>query len=385
MSGRAVQLDGLRAIAMIGIAWDHWLPAAWPRLFPFEVFLFFFLVLTGYLITGSLLRERDRRDARGGKWKAGAMKTYQLRRGLRILAPYYAALAFAWIVRAPDLDGNMRWYIFHLTNIHIAIEGAYPGGTSHFWSLSMQQQFYLLWPFVVWFTPRPAMAWVFAATTAIAPVSRYFHSALEPWFAWPQKLTWMSFDYFGAGALLALAVHRGMSLESPALRGIAWVALAGYVYIFNSGEMRWPSFGMHPVQQTFLSVAVCGFIAAASAGFRGPVKTLLETTVLQRIGQLSYGIYLYHNLAPLAVGKIMPFLWNGHFDTGIPALFRISIFATITWLLALASWRWIEQPLDGVRSRLAPRPPPPDSAAGKVLKTGTDQAISRADGNSPPP
>ena len=70
VNGRAVQLDGLRAVAMMAICWDHWCPASWPRVFPFEVFLFFFLVLTGYLITGSLLRERDRSEARGGAWKA---------------------------------------------------------------------------------------------------------------------------------------------------------------------------------------------------------------------------------------------------------------------------------------------------------------------------
>ena len=84
---RAVQLDGMRAIAMIAICWDHWCPPGWPRVFPFEVFLFFFLVLTGYLITGSLLRERDRNEERGGAWKAAALKTYQIRRGLRKCEP----------------------------------------------------------------------------------------------------------------------------------------------------------------------------------------------------------------------------------------------------------------------------------------------------------
>jgi hypothetical protein len=49
VKGRALQLDGLRAIAMLAICWDHWCPAGWPRVFPFEVFLFFFLVLTALL------------------------------------------------------------------------------------------------------------------------------------------------------------------------------------------------------------------------------------------------------------------------------------------------------------------------------------------------
>ena len=87
------------------------------------MFLFFFLVMTGYLITGSLLRERDRSEARGGAWKMEALRTYQIRRGLRILAPYYAALALALLVMAPDVWPGLGWYVFHLSNIHMAFLG----------------------------------------------------------------------------------------------------------------------------------------------------------------------------------------------------------------------------------------------------------------------
>ena len=96
---------------MLAICWDHWCPAGWPRVFPFEVFLFFFLVLTGYLITGSLLRERDRGEARGGAWKAAALRNYQIRRGLRILAPYYVALALAWLFT------GQRKYLGHIGRV----------------------------------------------------------------------------------------------------------------------------------------------------------------------------------------------------------------------------------------------------------------------------
>jgi peptidoglycan/LPS O-acetylase OafA/YrhL len=70
---------------------------------------------------------------------------------------------------------------------------------------------------------------------------------------------------------------------------------------------------------------------------------------------LSYGVYLFHNLAPLTTGKIMPFFWNGSFDHGPALLLKIIAYAAVTWLLTLASWRWIEQPLQGVRSRMRPR------------------------------
>ncbi len=355
MNGRAVQLDGLRAVAMMAICWDHWCPAGWPRVFPFEVFLFFFLVLTGYLITGSLLRERDRGEARGGAWKVPALKNYQIRRGLRILAPYYAALALAWLVWAPDIHTAAVWYVFHLSNIHMAFLGAWPAGTNHFWSLAVQQQFYLVWPLVIWFLPRKLLVPAVLVFTAAGPLSRMFHDSFLPWCAWPQLLTWSSFDYFGIGGLFALAVHRGMSLESPGLRWLAAAAGAGYLGISGAHALGWPTHGLRAFQQTFLAIALCGCIAAASVGFAGAAGRVLEHPAIQRIGRVSYGIYLFHNLAPLVTGKICWFLWNGSFETGIGALFRIAIYAAVTWGLTLASWRWIEQPLQGVRAKLAPR------------------------------
>ena len=338
---------------MMAIAWDHWCPRTWPRIFPFEIFLFFFLVLTGYLITGSLLRERDRSEARGGRWKLKALKNYQIRRGLRILAPYYVALALAWVVRAPDVLGTgMVWYALHLSNIHMAFLGNWPAGTNHFWSLAMQQQFYLVWPFIIWFLPRRWLVVAVVVFSAFGPLARCYHDSLQAWVAWPQVLTWASLDYFGIGSLLALAVHRGMSLESPALRWISWIAFLGYLAVFGAHAMGWQTFGLRSFQQTLLSIALCGFIAAGIVGFSGLAKMILEHRVLQRIGQVSYGIYLFHNLAPLVTGKLMWFLWNGSFETGVGALFRVAIYAAVTWGLALASWRWIEQPLQGVRSKL---------------------------------
>jgi peptidoglycan/LPS O-acetylase OafA/YrhL len=341
---------------MVAIAWDHWLPKSWPRIFPFEVFLFFFLVLTGYLITGSLLRERDRGEAAGGPWKWQSLKIYHCRRGLRILAPYYAALALAWIVRAPDVTGSsILWYVSHLSNIHMAFLSDWPSGTNHFWSLAIQQQFYLFWPLVIWCVPRRLLVAAVVIFALIGPTTRWFYPSFETWLIRPNLMTWTTLDYFGIGGLLALAVHRGMPLGGFKLGWLTGFALAGYLVLFISHSMNLPTFGFRSLQQTLLAIALCGVIAATTAGFSGSLKKILEQPLLQRIGQISYGLYLFHNLAPLVTGKLMWFLWNGHFETGWGALLRIAIFAAVTWGLALASWRWIEQPLQRVRSKLENR------------------------------
>ncbi len=338
---------------MMAICWDHWRPREWPRVFPFEVCLFFFLVMTGYLITGSLLRQRDRNEEKGEAWIGKAMKTYQIRRGLRILAPYYAALALAFALMCSDVLRAPLWYIFHVSNLHMATLDAWPPGVNHFWSLSMQQQFYLIWPFVIWFTPKRWLWVAMLAFTAVAPVTRVFHDFFAQWWARPEMITWGSLDYFGIGGLFALAVHRGMSLESPGLKILSIICFGIYVIIFGSHAMGWETYGLRSIQQTALSIGLCGFIATGFVGFRGRVGTMLETPVLQKIGQVSYGVYLYHNLAPILTGKIMPFFWtNDAFQTVPGYLLRTVVFAAVTWGLTLASWRWIEQPLNNVRSRV---------------------------------
>ena len=352
MNGRAAQLDGLRAVAMLAICWDHWRPESWPRLFPFEVFLFFFLVMTGYLITGSLLRERDRSEARGGRWKLDALKTYQIRRGLRILAPYYVALALGLLVMAPDLWAAPLWYVAHLSNIHMSFLPDWPSGTNHFWSLSMQQQFYLVWPFLIWFLPKKSLLWVMLVFSAIGPLTRSNHDLLTTWVTRPDVLTPACFDYFGIGGLLALAVHRGMSLESPGLRWISGIAFSFYLAFFTAHAMGWPTFGIRSLQQTMLSISLCGIIAAGTVGFSGRLGRVLELPFFQRVGALSYGIYLYHNIAPLLAGKLFWFLWDEPFLTTFWDFVRIGIFAGLTWLLALASWKWIEGPLQEVRAKM---------------------------------
>jgi peptidoglycan/LPS O-acetylase OafA/YrhL len=122
--------------------------------------------------------------------------------------------------------------------------------------------------------------------------------------------------------------------------------------MFTTHAFGAPTYGMRFLQQTLLSVGLCGFIASGIVGFGGRLGKCLEHPALLRIGQLSYGIYLFHNLAPLVAGKLMPFLWNGVFDKGIPALLRVGIFAGMTWGMALASWRWIELPLQDFRKRM---------------------------------
>lgn len=351
-TNRAIQLDGLRALAMFGICWHHWVPTVWCFGLPFEVGLYFFLVLTGYLITGSLLRTRDKREMTGTGWRWREWKDFQWRRGLRIVVPYYVALAVALVFMTPNLWQTLHWYVLYLTNIHIALLGEWPQGGSHFWSIAIQQQFYLYWPAVVWLVPRRYLALAMILFVVIAPLSRYYEHHFMPPFIWPHKLSWCWFDYFGIGGLMALAVHRGVPLSSRLWKILMVVGCGTYMILIFGPRFGLPPNRIGPFYSTVLSIGCCGLIATASLGWNNFAGRLLETKLLQKVGLLSYGVYLYHNLAPIVLGKIMPFLWWGPYAETLPqTIVRIVLVAALTWGMTLASWKYIETPLSQMREK----------------------------------
>ncbi len=351
-TNRAIQLDGLRALAMLGICWDHWVPEAWGFGLPYEVGLYFFLVLSGYLITGSLLRTRDKQEILGAGWRWRAWKEFQWRRGLRIIAPYYAAIVVALVFMAPNLWNNLHWYVLYLTNIHIALLGEWPEGTSHFWSIAIQQQFYLFWPAVVWLVPRRLLIPAMILFAVIAPLSRYYEYLFMPPFIWPHKLSWGWFDFFGIGGLMALAVHRGFSLSARFWKLLMFAGCGSYAVLKFGPLIGLPPNRIGPFYPTILTIGMCGMIATAAMGWNNFFGRFLETEFLQKVGLLSYGIYLYHNLAPIVLGKIMPFLWWGPYaETTAQIGLRIVLFALLTWGLTMASWKYIETPLNSMRSK----------------------------------
>ena len=352
-TNRAIQLDGLRALAMLGICWDHWVPETWNLGLPYEVGLYFFLVLSGYLITGSLLRTRDKHEAAGGEgWRWRAWKEFQWRRGLRIMAPYYVALAVALVFLAPRIGHHIHWYLLYLTNFHIALLGEWPHGTSHFWSIAIQQQFYLFWPAVVWLLPKRFLAPGMILFAAIAPLSRYYEYLFMPPFIWPHKLSWGWFDFFGIGGLMALAVHRGFPLSSRLWKILMVVGCGTYAVLEFGPRFGLPPNRIGPFYATILTIGMCGVIATASIGWNNFAGRFLETRFLQKVGLLSYGIYLYHNLAPIILGKLMFFLWWGPYAETAPIVaLRIVLFAALTWGMTMLSWKYIETPLSGMRAR----------------------------------
>ena len=355
---------------LLVVLW-HWFPQTggvnWAPNGALGVDLFF--VLSGFLITSILLSFRSAVDARR-KRAAFALGDFYLRRALRLFPLYYVVLLGAWLWPAGSTGTAIRtdwpWYAVFAQNLRTFETRAWDGFLSHFWSLAVEEQYYLVWGLVVLFLPRrilPALA-LSAAVVAIATraigvaVSNGEIAAMGFW----EILTPACFDGLGLGSLLALARegearasiwHRALRVASrfapiPALLVIATYRLEPAV---------WYLFGRTAVALLALRLLFWALDGAASAS--GPGRWL-EWEPIVGFGRRSYGLYVFHNIVPFLVTSVAGSLGRRFVSAAwllapleSPAVARC-IWALLLVALAYGSWRFLEAPINSLKNRFTP-------------------------------
>src|SRR6266849_732607 len=155
------QLDGIRTLAVSAVFLQHFvgfqnLPGIlgvipWGQL---GVKLFF--VLSGFLITGVLLRSRDAVEQAGvSNWFAA--RQFYVRRFLRIFPLYYFVIAICVLLNIPPVREILVWLLTYTLNIYASLRGQWGNldlYVAHFWSLAVEEQFYIVWPWFLLFAPR---------------------------------------------------------------------------------------------------------------------------------------------------------------------------------------------------------------------------------------
>lgn len=338
---RFTQLDGWRAVAVLGVMWLHFVPREFRGAFPFEIGLYYFLTLTGFLITRVLLRMRD--DAGRGRGFGAMYREFMGRRFARILLPCYAAMVFAICVGASDIRAHPWMYFLHVVNFHIAYMDGWPSGTAHYWTLAIQMQFYALWPLLVLKCPRRWLGVAFGGFALLAPVSRWFFAMWHPEVIHAQAMTPCAMDYFAVGALLAWLLHGGMSVGDKRFGRVAMVCFAIYAVLYTAGELGRNLGYLDYVKQTLLSVAMAGLISRTMLGYEGVLGRFLDARATQHIAKVSYGLYLLHTPVPLLLGRYLPWVFREPFVGGLVWI-RWLVFFVVSWGLAWLSWRWLENP-----------------------------------------
>ena len=257
-----------------------------------------FFVLSGFLITGILLRSKD---------GSAYFRSFWTRRVLRIFPLYYAILIFALLV-LPHFDhakaanfsriqGDEVWYWVYLQNFTIARHGFRHGILDVTWSLAIEEQFYLLWPVVVLLLSPRRLMQVCVALMAGSLVLRVWLMSLA---TFPPVslyvLTFTHMDGLLVGALVATAVHCNNAilprLLAAPLFWISGVTLAAGCALF---VRDWHSWFFQSFGYTVLAVFFGGILVRSlRGGARSPGQAFLESRFMRALGKYSYAMYLFH-------------------------------------------------------------------------------------------
>ena len=342
---RIPELDALRGLAAVTIVAYH----LWFFDYGFlgtAVDLFF--VVSGYLITTIMIRQGDR---------PGFLATFYGRRSLRIWPIYYLSL-FAFLAINPYLPrphptGGLALYLTYTQNLPSLWGSAGPEFARcfhHTWSLAVEEQYYLIWPLIPVILGRRAMVPAASALIALAVVARM--AGFSKWVLLTRC------DALALGGLLAvLLAARGSGSIAPRVASRALLAaLIGSVVYLAAGNrglrMVSASFADPGSRLALLSLrmlAVNGLyfgligLVVVHSGHR--LLAPLRLRWLATLGQMSYGLYLYHYI----LFDVIQDLADRHGFRDRAGLDAIKLAASFA--VAAASWRLVERPLLSLKDR----------------------------------
>jgi peptidoglycan/LPS O-acetylase OafA/YrhL len=351
---RAPGLDGVRALAVLAVMGFH---AGASELSGGFLGVDIFFVLSGFLITDLLVVQYDRL----GRLDLREFWTRRARRLLPALAVMLVVVTAAATVIEPSQESSLRlallaaatytsnWYqILHHVSYFAAIGPMPP--LDHLWSLAIEEQFYLIWPLILWLLIlrlNGRRAWVTAALagagmSAVAMALLYTPGG-DPSAVYYGTETHASALLIGAALALACPLATLASTSAEQTRRLDAAGIVGLAFLaWALGHFSGSDPAVYPAGLILAALAAAGLVAAAAS--TGVIAAMTGLPPLRWVGVRSYAMYLWHwpviALAAAVVGPrpASPWLWV--------------LEAGITILLAAASWRFIESPIlrDGFRA-----------------------------------
>lgn len=289
-NNRIPSLDGLRTIAVALVVISHFLPGIgiYNTMNVGMLGVRFFFVISGFLITGLLLKEIDRTESVN-------LSKFYFRRTLRIFPPYYFYLFVMFVAARFEVvppNGSLTPSLTYTSNYFVATSW----NILHTWSLSVEEQFYLIFPFVLLLFGSRKIAWLLVALIVAAPFLRLIDfqlfNATHP--MWANYGFHANMDGLATGCLLAVLYERlhKLAFYRKLLGSKLFVIVPVAVLIVNSTiSPVWFYLGVS-FSVTNILAALC--IDWAITNYReNVVGRLLNTFPMEKIGVMSYSIYLW--------------------------------------------------------------------------------------------
>lgn len=366
-------LDGIRFLAVMLVVIDHWsghtlgFPAAY-----LGVCLFF--VLSGFLITRILLnaKQKDEQLQRGHGF---SLRQFYIRRTIRIFPIYYLTLAVLFVLNVPPVREKIWWLVSYNTNNFIALHQTWLGSSDHLWSLAVEEQFYLFFPFLIFTLTFKRIPSILGILIAFSVGLRLFFFSIGTSWIVSYVLMFTCLDAFGIGGLLAYyywtenaAVKQFFQSWKPLIVSlfVYILALAISNFLPKSANAESHNIIMDVFIRFFESLVSVALIGKVAWGFSLSDDTatiglhkFLMLPVVVYIGKISYGIYLYHNYiynvyhtpATHPTARILAKITELSPALGNSIVFKISLLVAVVIALASVSWYIIEKPINALKEK----------------------------------
>ncbi|MFC7724045.1 acyltransferase family protein [Nocardioides sp. GCM10028917] len=362
VGGYVAPLDGIRAVAAVMVVLFH----AQVGFVSGDLGVDIFFVLSGFLITGILLRS-------GGDGHMSYRRFY-VRRALRLLPAYFAVLAFSVVADFVwNSGGTLKGAVFSLAYVSNWAAGQEIGLglLAHTWSLSIEEQFYLVWPLLLMWLIRRAgsradrlvvSVAVLVALTLVATVLCWV-LGLSVGFTW--NSTFCRGSQLLAGALLAVWVTARHAEGHHAVPGSAAVGTTGLLSLLGLVAVSWMSWE-DPwvtilVRWPLVTILTVALIVCCISPSRQLVNRMLGSRPMVATGRVSYGLYLWHFPVLVLVDSTLGL------NTWGPRLLGLAITAVIVPM----SYRYIERPFLALKTE-------PGTPLGRALRLAPESARVRA-------
>ncbi len=370
-------LDGIRGLAIVMVMIAHFttiienylkecFPVAGPVFTKLAlsglmgVDLFF--VLSGFLITGILLDTKSTN---------GFFRNFYARRFLRIFPLYYGVLFILFCIlpkiitfdtAANEMAGHQWWLWAYLTNFpgHPAWDNSAIFKLGHFWSLAVEEHFYFVWPFVVYFVPNRLLKRICTFWVPFSIIAGVLSRVTNWEFA--SFLGWSTISFSGAlmlGAYCALVAREENGLDSLVPYAQKTIAVFGVLFLVISMVPRYMhlDLAIHYVSWFFFLPMIVLAVSSSRDG-RGFLVKFFNLKIMRLFGKVSYGLYVYHfAVLPLFEKYFHPDMW-GRFVGSPVVVVAVFFMITIgsTFLISWISWQLYEKQFLKLKKFFEPEP-----------------------------
>jgi peptidoglycan/LPS O-acetylase OafA/YrhL len=362
MQTRLPQLDGLRGVAILLVILHNQSPK-YPSLHLEHLFangwmgVDLFFVLSGFLITGILVDT---------KLSEGYFKNFYARRCLRIWPLYYSLLCFMFVVvpfvhpaeAQTVFDKSSPWWAYplFLQNFLVPTSTNATGPLAVTWSLAIEEQFYLVWPWVVRYCSSAQVRRIAIAVMCASPVLRlllsFNHVDLYP-------NVFCRLDGLMAGALLALLVRSDSFVPARCVRR-AWsvfLVAVPLAFVTEALHARWIVFSL-----TALASAALVYLSLYAE--QGALQRALTNRFMVYTGTISYGLYLLHKI-PFNMAKAL--------QLDRYPLLAAPMLLVVCYGMAVVSWHLLEQPFLRLKRHFVSPAVGPDLRLGRMVARGVNR------------